>query len=254
MQGDGATVDGKIVTVTQAGTYLISGSMADGQIVVDTADTSKVVLVLNGVSLACSNGPAVFVKSAPKRVEIFTAKDSVNILSDGMGYLVEDENQTEGEIYPNACIYACDDLRFDGEGVLYINGNADKGINTKDDIDIRGGTLIITSVGVGMRGNVIDRCAEGAAICAGVEVEIKQDGYLIKNVKNDRSLVAAVENNMNFIGEHHIPRDLTQGIGSTDAGNVTHEMPAAQFYKHVLCLPHHHGDDGDLLLRRGSHR
>lgn len=77
---------------------------------------------------------------------------------------------------------------------------------------------------------VIDRCAEGAAICAGVEVEIKQDGYLIKNVKNDRGLVAAVENNMNFIGEHHIPRDLTQGIGSTDAGNVTHEMPAAQFY------------------------
>lgn len=77
---------------------------------------------------------------------------------------------------------------------------------------------------------VIDRCAKGAAICAGVEVDIHQDGYLIKDVRNDRRLVAAVEKNMDFIGEHHIPRDLTQGIGSTDAGNVTQALPAAQFY------------------------
>ncbi len=77
---------------------------------------------------------------------------------------------------------------------------------------------------------VIDRCAKGAAMCAGVEVEIKQDGYLIKDVRNDRRLVKAVEKNMDFIGEHYIPRDLTQGIGSTDVGNVTHALPAAQFY------------------------
>ena len=77
---------------------------------------------------------------------------------------------------------------------------------------------------------VIDRCAKGAAICAGVEVEIKQDGYLIKDVRNNRELVTAVEKNMDLIGEHHIPRDLTQGIGSTDVGNVTQALPAAQFY------------------------
>ena len=77
---------------------------------------------------------------------------------------------------------------------------------------------------------VIDRCAQGAAMCAGVEVEISQDGYLIEDVRNDQRLVEAVEKNMDLIGEHHIPRDLTQGIGSTDVGNVTHAMPAAQFY------------------------
>lgn len=77
---------------------------------------------------------------------------------------------------------------------------------------------------------IVDRCARGAAVCAGVDVEIEQDGYLIENVKNEKKLVKAVENNMNFIGEHHIPRDLTQGIGSTDVGNVTHALPSAQFY------------------------
>lgn len=77
---------------------------------------------------------------------------------------------------------------------------------------------------------IIDRCARGAAICAGVDVEIEQDGYLIEDVKNEKKLVKAVEKNMDFIGEHHIPRDLTQGIGSTDVGNVTHALPSAQFY------------------------
>lgn len=77
---------------------------------------------------------------------------------------------------------------------------------------------------------VVDRCARGAAMCAGVEVEIEQEGNLIKDVRNDRRLVASVEKNMDFIGEHHIPRTLNQGIGSTDVGNVTHALPAAQFY------------------------
>lgn len=76
----------------------------------------------------------------------------------------------------------------------------------------------------------VNRCARGAALCAGVEVDIRQDGYAIKDVKNDKKLVKLVEKNMDLIGEHHIPRDLTQGIGSTDVGNVTHAIPAAQFY------------------------
>ena len=66
---------------------------------------------------------------------------------------MEDAEQTEGEVYPNACVYACDDLRLDGEGTLRITGNADKGINTKDDLEITGGTLIVTSPGTPMRGN-----------------------------------------------------------------------------------------------------
>lgn len=77
---------------------------------------------------------------------------------------------------------------------------------------------------------IVDRCAKGAAMCAGVELEIEQEGNLIKDVRNDRRLVAAVEKNMDFIGEHHVPRTLNQGIGSTDVGNVTHALPAAQFY------------------------
>ncbi len=153
VDGDGAVVDGTTVTVTKAGSYLVSGTLAGGQIVVNTNDTSKVTLIFNGASLSSADGPAIWVKSAPKKVVLKTAAGSVNILADGTGYVVPDEEQVEGEIYPNACVYACDDLEIVGAGELHIKGNADKGINTKDDLAITGGTLAVTAVGVGIRAN-----------------------------------------------------------------------------------------------------
>ena len=153
VNGAGAVAEGSVVTVTSAGIYLIQGSAADGQLIVDTADEGKITLLLNGVSLACSTGPAVLVRSAPKKVVISTVAGSVSILSDGTGYVVPDEEQVEGEISPNACIYSCEDLEFDGDGELHITGNADKGINTKDDLKIKGGTVTVISVGVGIRAN-----------------------------------------------------------------------------------------------------
>ena len=96
---------------------------------------------------------------------------------------------------------------------------------------------------------IVNRCAKGAALCAGVEVSIQQSGYAIKNVKNDKRLVSMVEKNMDLIGEHHIPRDMTQGIGSTDVGNVTHAIPAAQFYIGLGAYWHPYGG-----IRRGGRR
>ncbi len=153
--GYGAEVseDGSTVTITRAGVYVLSGTRADGQVVVDTTDSTKVTLVLNGASLSSTKGPAIFVRSAPKKVVLYTAAGSVNLLSDGVNYIIPDEEQVEGEIYPNACIYACDDLELDGEGTLQITGRADKGINTRDDLTIKGGTWVINSTGVGIRAN-----------------------------------------------------------------------------------------------------
>ena len=153
VDGSGASVEGTTVTVTKAGVYLISGTADEGQIIVDTADEEKVTLLFNGASLSCSHGPAILVRSAPKKVVISTVAGSVNILSDGTGYVVPDDQQVEGELYPNACVYSCEDLELSGEGELHVKGNADKGINTKDDLKIKGGVITITSVGVGIRAN-----------------------------------------------------------------------------------------------------
>lgn len=152
-EGSGVRISGSTVTFTAAGTYLVEGSLTDGQLIVDTTDAGKVKLILNGVSVTCLTGPAVFIRQAPKKAILYTAAESVNLLSDGSGYVVADEAQTGDDVYPNACVYACDDLKLDGEGVLQIIGNADKGINTKDDLEITGGTLVVNSSGTAVRGN-----------------------------------------------------------------------------------------------------
>ncbi|MEW8974138.1 MAG: M20 family metallopeptidase [Tissierellaceae bacterium] len=76
----------------------------------------------------------------------------------------------------------------------------------------------------------INNCAKGVALSTNTTVEISQKGEIIKDIRNDKDLVGIVRNNMSFIKEEFIERDLTQGIGSTDVGNVTHEIPAIQFY------------------------
>ncbi len=194
IQGSGASAEGSVVTVTSAGTYLISGTLKGGQILVDTADEEKITLILNGVSVACSDGPAVLIKSAPKKVGFYTAAGSVNIFSDGSGYVVPDEEQVEGEIYPNACIYSCEDMDFDGEGELHVVGNADKGINSKDDIKIKGGTLVLTSVGVGIRGN------DSVTVRGGtVTVEAGGDGIKSANTETEGKGFLTVEGGSLFV-------------------------------------------------------
>ncbi len=168
IEGDGAAAQGGVVTIGRAGSYVISGTTSNGQIVVDTADTGKVTLIFNGVSLSSPDGPAVYIKSAPKKAVLYSAAGSVNLLSDGENYVVPDEAQTEGEIYPNACVYACEDLELDGLGELHITGRADKGINTKDDLKIKGGTVVVTAAGVGIRANdSLDMSGGSVTITAG---------------------------------------------------------------------------------------
>jgi len=50
--GEGVQVDGSIATITAAGTYSLSGSLADGQIIVNTQSAEVVRLILNGVAPA----------------------------------------------------------------------------------------------------------------------------------------------------------------------------------------------------------
>lgn len=153
IEGDGADfADGRL-TIANEGTYVLSGHLDNGQIYVNTSDTEKVKLILNGVAVNCTYGPAIFVESAPKKVILYSTEESVNVLIDGENYIVPDEEQTEGNIYPNACVYSVEDLKFDGAGEIYVTSKCGKGVNSKDDIEVCGGNLYVASADDGMRGN-----------------------------------------------------------------------------------------------------
>jgi hypothetical protein len=145
--GAGVSIDGSRVTITEAGTYRFSGTLADGQIVVDTPAKETVKLVLGGVDIRSSNSAAIYVADA-KKVVIILAEDTQNNLNDGQTYeyaLPEDEE-------PNATIFSKADLAIGGTGSLKVTGNFNDAINSKDGLIIAGGTIQVSAVDDGLRG------------------------------------------------------------------------------------------------------
>lgn len=143
----GVSVYDNVITIQTGGTYCISGTLSDGQIVVDAKD-SEVSLVLNGVDITCSSSSPIFVKESDKTV-IALADDSENILSDGENYVYEDETKDE----PDSAIYSKDDITFIGSsGSLTVNGNYNDGIKGKDDVVIEGGNITVNSINDGITG------------------------------------------------------------------------------------------------------
>ncbi len=145
-EGSGATVSGNIVTITSAGTYSISGTLNDGQVIVDTEDEEKVVLVLNGADITSSNSAPIYVSNAEKTV-ITLADKTENYVTDGDSYLFE-----EGEDEPNAAVFSKDDLTINGKGSLTVNANYNNGIASKDDLKITGGSITVNAVNDGIKG------------------------------------------------------------------------------------------------------
>ncbi|MCB0150255.1 MAG: carbohydrate-binding domain-containing protein, partial [Caldilineaceae bacterium] len=62
--GAGVTVDGNTATITAAGSYRLSGTLDDGQIVVDSADAEPVRLILDGATLRNRTGAPILVRKA----------------------------------------------------------------------------------------------------------------------------------------------------------------------------------------------
>lgn len=85
-------IDGQTITITEEGTYLLSGSLSNGSVVVAADENVKVRLILNGVVINNDSSAAVYVQSADK-VFITLAPDSENKLSNGGTYAITAASQ-----------------------------------------------------------------------------------------------------------------------------------------------------------------
>ena len=128
--------DGKDVTVTSAGVYVISGSAKNASVIIDADDKDKVQLVLNSVSITNDSTPAIYVKNADK-VFVTTVKDTENSLT------VSGSFTADGDTNTDAVIFSKDDLTLNGLGVLNIS-STDNAVSCKDDLTVTGGAYTIT--------------------------------------------------------------------------------------------------------------
>lgn len=145
---DGAfTQTGNVYTVTAAGEYVLSGVLAEGQVVVQAGDEDKVTLTLNTVSLTCSTDSPILIINADK-VKIKAAEGSYNAVTDARARQT-DENETTGK----AAIYAECDMDLLGTGALVVKAGYNNGIQTKDDLEIKNLTLKVTAPNNAVKGN-----------------------------------------------------------------------------------------------------
>lgn len=137
-------IDGTTVTILDEGTYVLQGSLQDGQIVVDAAKEDKTQLVLEGVDITSSTGAALYIRQADK-VFVTLAPNSENSLKNG-GSFAADENNVDGAVFSK------EDVTFNGTGSLVVTSPAGHGIVSKDALTVTGGSYTIESTSHGIAG------------------------------------------------------------------------------------------------------
>ena len=168
----GVAINGQTVTITEEGTYVFSGTLSEGQIVVD-ADDAKVQIVLDNVDITCATNAAVYVKSADK-VFVTLAEGSQNTLRNTDEYVAVDDNNID------AVIFSKSDLTLNGTGSLTIVSAEGHGIVSKDDLKITGGTYDITAAGHALSGKDSVRIADGTFV-----LTAEKDGIHAENADDE---------------------------------------------------------------------
>lgn len=172
-------IDGSTITIQKAGTYLLSGTLTDGNIIVDSDDKENVRLIFNGVEISNSTTTPLYIKNAEKT--ILTLVDGTeNTLSDSENYTLDDESDNE----PNGTIFSKDDLVINGLGSLTINANYNHGIQSKDLLKIISGNIDITSVGdaiIGKDGVIVKEAV--------INIESQEDGIKATKVEENKGYI-----------------------------------------------------------------
>ncbi len=212
-KSDAVNISGSTVTIQDEGTYILSGTLDDGMVVVNAESTDKVQLVLDGVSINSATSAAIYVAQADK-VFITIADGSENSLSNGGEFVAIDDNNID------AAVFSKDDLTFNGAGTLTITSSAGHGVVSKDDLVVTNGDYSITAGEQGLSGKESIRIADGTfTITAG------KDGIHAENT-DDASLGFVYLAN----GSYHITAD-GDGISASNVIQI---------------------DDGNYIIKTGG--
>ncbi len=224
LTGDGADIEGEgaeysdgRLSVTEGGTYVLTGEL-NGQIYVK-AKGSEVKLVLNGVTVTNDSHAALFIDKAEK-VTITLNEGTENTLSDGSSYTLEgDDDNTDAALFSRA------DLTINGEGSLTVNGNYQHGIVTKDSLIVTGGNITVTAVkdtiqakdGAAIGGGKLDLTAGDDGIHSDGDLSI--EGGEINILKSNEGIEG---NNITVSGDTvnvTASDDGFNAAGGSDSGN-----------------------------------
>ena len=162
----------KSTSITKGGVYTITGTIENGQLLINTDEEVK--LILNNVSIKNSSDPAIYIENAK-----CTYIELVG------------ENTLEGTVNEelDSVLKSQDDLYLSGDGSLKVISNLD-GISSSDNLTINGGTYIIETKADGIKGK------DSLVIIDGI-FTINSEGDAIKTT-NEKELGNLVIENGKF--------------------------------------------------------
>ena len=168
-------ISGTTVTIKDEGTYIISGTLEDGMIIVNADKEDKTQIVLDNVTVSSKTSAPIYVLQADK-VFLTMAEGSDNELSNGGAFEAIDDNNID------SVIFSKEDLTLNGNGTLMITSPAGHGIVSKDELTMTSGDYVIQSAGHGISGKdnvcITDATIEIAAGKDGIKAENEDDNTL----------------------------------------------------------------------------
>ncbi len=172
--GGGAAAVDSTVTITGAGTYVLSGALENGRIIVNAGKEDKIQLVFRGVSVHCQDNAPLFIQQADK-VFITLEEGTANAFSDGGAYTLGEEDANV-----DAPIFSRADLTINGTGSLTVTARDKHGIVSKDDLVITGGVITVTAGKDGLCGKDCVKIADGTFV-----IQAGSDGIQSDNAEED---------------------------------------------------------------------
>lgn len=178
-------IDGQTVTITQAGTYQVAGTLDDGALIVESGENAKITLVLGGVSIKNTTGAAIQIGTADD-VNIELAEGTTNVLQSGEE--VDIATATEGEEASGGALQSKVDLKIKGKGSLTVLGYLNNGIHCTKDLKIKNGNISVTALGHGIKGKNSVTVSGGT-----VTVTSGKDGITSDETENEEKGFVTIE-------------------------------------------------------------
>lgn len=172
---DAVKISETTITISEEATYVFSGTLDDGMIVVNADEKAKLQIVLDNASITSSTSAALYILEGDK-VFITLADGTSNTLANGGTFTAIDDNNIDGAIFSKQ------DLTFNGSGSLTVTSPADHGIVCKDDLVFTGGTYVVNSASHGLDANDSVRITQASFTVAsgkdGIHAENSDDSSL----------------------------------------------------------------------------
>lgn len=178
-------IDGQTVTITQAGTYQIAGTLGDGALIVESGENAKISLVLGGVNIKNSTGAAIQIATADD-VTIELSEGTTNVLQSGEK--VDIATATESEEASGGALQSKADLKIKGKGSLTVLGYLNNGIHCTKDLKIKNGNISVTALGHGIKGKNSVTVSGGT-----VTVTSGKDGITSDETENEEKGFVTIE-------------------------------------------------------------